>query len=99
MAKLGKRIAKSSRALIGKLEPSVEKAWHKSVRDLAANIDFAALKRAIEAEDMDAVDEALNLDGSFEALEKALVRSFEAGGKMTIKIISQAASEAASGEE
>ncbi len=97
MAKIGKRVARSTRALIDELEPSVRRAWNKSVSDLAQNVNFSALRRAIEAEDMEAVYEALNLDGSFDALEKALMRSFEAGGKMTTKIISQEAAKASRG--
>lgn len=91
MAKVGRRVRRSTRALIVELEPTVRRAWNRSVRDLADNVNFTALRRAIEAEDFDAVYEALNLEGSFEALERSLLRCFEAGGKMTTKIIAEEA--------
>lgn len=83
--------------LIDQLTPSVKLAWKKSVRDLAENVDFRSLLRAIENRDLRGAEEALNLDGSFDALEKSLLRAFEAGGKMTTKIISEEAAKVSRG--
>lgn len=91
MARVGKRVAKSTRGLIDELEPSVRRAWRASVKELANNVNFSRLVKAIERRDLKAADEALNLDGAFDSLDRALRRSFEAGGKMTTKIISEEA--------
>ncbi len=91
MARIGKRVKKSTRALIEELSPLTKRAWDRSVREMTDNVNFAALRRAVEAKDPEAALEAMNIDEAFDALEKALLRSFEAGGKMTMKIISQEA--------
>ncbi len=91
---IGKRLAKSTGALTKALEPSTERAFRKSVRDLQDNVDFAKLKKALEKGDVDAAVDALNVDQGWVPLQDAVIKAFRAGGRLTTEVIAQEAKKA-----
>lgn len=94
---MARRLTKSTRALIETLEPSVQRAFRRSVKDLVDNVNFAKLRKAIDEKDLSAAEEAINSDDAFAALEDALTKAFRAGGTMTMNIIAEEARQAGRG--
>lgn len=94
---LGKRLARSTRALSDHLEPSVRRAFRRSVRDLLDNVDFEALEAAIREGDVDAAVDAVNSDDAWEALRVSVEKAFAAGGTLTMNLIAEEARRARRG--
>jgi hypothetical protein len=94
---LGKRLAKSTGALTRALEPSVQRAFRRSVRDLQDNVNFSRLKAALAKGDVDAAVEALNIDEGWVPLQDEVVKAFKTGGRLTMDVLAQEAKKAARG--
>lgn len=82
-----KRIMKSRRALIDRLEKNVARAYAESVRDLRDGVNITELAEAIKEKDVNRAIRALNIEeAAFAPLRRALEESFIASGSLTASL-------------
>ena len=83
-----KRLTRSTRALIDKVEPVVKRGYLESVQSLRDGVSIQYLATLIEQGDVEAVLDALDIeDAAFAPLRASYRYAFEAGGNLTTSLL------------